>query len=275
MRFTRVELVERFTEMARPRRADRRRRSRHRSVGQVRGGRRHRPDRHLQLRAATGWPAAVRWPGCWPTATPTRSSWRWRAEVLPVVRHTPVLAGVNGTDPFMITDRFLRELADLGFAGIQNFPTVGLIDGVFRANLEETGMGYGLEVELVAAARAADLLTTPVRVLRGGRARHGRERGGHPGLSHGPDHRRFDRRGDRKVAGRLREPDRRVVGCRVGCPRGRAGAVPRRARLRCPTTPPTCWPAPDSATASTAPRPWSGCPPNRRSPPRPASSRLG
>ncbi len=83
------------------------------------------------------------------------------AEVLPVVRHTPVLAGVNGTDPFMITDRFLRELADLGFAGIQNFPTVGLIDGVFRANLEETGMGYGLEVDLVAAARAADLLTTP------------------------------------------------------------------------------------------------------------------
>jgi predicted TIM-barrel enzyme len=83
------------------------------------------------------------------------------AEVLPVVEHTPVLAGVNGTDPFMITDRFLRELADLGFAGIQNFPTVGLIDGVFRANLEETGMGYGLEVDLIAAAHEADLLTTP------------------------------------------------------------------------------------------------------------------
>ncbi|MCE0763595.1 phosphoenolpyruvate hydrolase family protein [Pseudonocardia kujensis] len=83
------------------------------------------------------------------------------AEVLPVVRRTPVLAGVNGTDPFMLTDRFLRELADLGFSGIQNFPTVGLIDGVFRANLEETGMGYGLEVDLVAAARAQDLLTTP------------------------------------------------------------------------------------------------------------------
>jgi predicted TIM-barrel enzyme len=67
-------------------------------------------------------------------------------EVLPVVRHTPVLAGVNGTDPFMLTDRLLAELADLGFAGVQNFPTVGLIDGVFRANLEETGMGYGLEM---------------------------------------------------------------------------------------------------------------------------------
>ena len=83
------------------------------------------------------------------------------AEVLPVVDHTPVLAGVNGTDPFMLTDRFLRELADLGFAGIQNFPTVGLIDGMFRANLEETGMGYGLEVDLIKAAHAADLLTTP------------------------------------------------------------------------------------------------------------------
>ncbi|MDI2032779.1 phosphoenolpyruvate hydrolase family protein [Saccharopolyspora sp. TS4A08] len=82
-------------------------------------------------------------------------------EVLPVVQRTPVLAGVNGTDPFMLRERFLRELKDLGFAGIQNFPTVGLIDGTFRANLEETGMGYGLEVELVAAAREADLLTTP------------------------------------------------------------------------------------------------------------------
>src|SRR5690348_10707362 len=83
------------------------------------------------------------------------------SEVLPVVKKTPVLAGVNGTDPFMLTDHFLQQLADLGFAGIQNFPTVGLIDGVFRANLEETGMGYGLEVDLVAAAHAADLLTTP------------------------------------------------------------------------------------------------------------------
>jgi len=82
-------------------------------------------------------------------------------EVLPVVRATPVLAGVNGTDPFMIPAQFLRRLIDLGFSGIQNFPTVGLIDGTFRANLEETGMGYGLEVDLVAQARALDLLTTP------------------------------------------------------------------------------------------------------------------
>jgi predicted TIM-barrel enzyme len=82
-------------------------------------------------------------------------------EVLPVVKRTPVLAGVNGTDPFMIPEPFLRRLVDLGFSGIQNFPTVGLIDGTFRANLEETGMGYGLEVELVARARSLDLLTTP------------------------------------------------------------------------------------------------------------------
>jgi predicted TIM-barrel enzyme len=82
-------------------------------------------------------------------------------EVLPVVKHTPVLAGVNGTDPFMIPDQFLRRLIDLGFSGVQNFPTVGLIDGTFRANLEETGMSYALEVELVARAREMDLLTTP------------------------------------------------------------------------------------------------------------------
>ena len=82
-------------------------------------------------------------------------------EVLPVVKHTPVLAGVNGTDPFMLPDRFLDELTALGFAGIQNFPTVGLIDGVFRANLEETGMGYGLEVSIIARAARKGMLTTP------------------------------------------------------------------------------------------------------------------
>ena len=82
-------------------------------------------------------------------------------EVLPVVRRTPVLAGVNGTDPFLLRDDFLRRLGQIGFSGVQNFPTVGLIDGVFRANLEETGMGYGLEVEMIRAARELDLLTTP------------------------------------------------------------------------------------------------------------------
>jgi predicted TIM-barrel enzyme len=82
-------------------------------------------------------------------------------EVLPVVRRTPVLAGVNGTDPFMIRDHFLGQLAALGFSGVQNFPTVGLIDGTFRQNLEETGMGFGHEVDLIRAAHALDLLTTP------------------------------------------------------------------------------------------------------------------
>src|SRR5215470_14182877 len=82
-------------------------------------------------------------------------------EVLPVVRHTPVLAGVNGTDPFMLREPFLKQLAEIGFSGIQNFPTVGLIDGVFRANLEETGMGYVLEIEMIRKARELDLLTTP------------------------------------------------------------------------------------------------------------------
>jgi predicted TIM-barrel enzyme len=82
-------------------------------------------------------------------------------EVLPVVKRVPVLAGVNGTDPFLILDDFLRRLADLGFSGVQNFPTVGIIDGQFRRNLEETGMGYVHEVEMIRAARRHDLLTTP------------------------------------------------------------------------------------------------------------------
>ena len=82
-------------------------------------------------------------------------------EVLPVVKHTPVIAGVNGTDPFMIVDEFLRRLIGLGFSGVQNFPSVGLIDGTFRANLEETGMGFGLEVDMIARAHSLDLLTTP------------------------------------------------------------------------------------------------------------------
>jgi len=82
-------------------------------------------------------------------------------EVITAVEHTPVLAGVCGTDPFMLRDRFLRQLGDLGFAGIQNFPTVGLIDGTFRANLEETGMGFAKEIDCIAAAHDLDLLTTP------------------------------------------------------------------------------------------------------------------
>jgi len=82
-------------------------------------------------------------------------------EVLPIVRETPVLAGVCGTDPFRLMPHFLGKLKGLGFSGVQNFPTVGLFDGTFRANLEETGMGYALEVEMVRTARELDLLTAP------------------------------------------------------------------------------------------------------------------
>jgi predicted TIM-barrel enzyme len=82
-------------------------------------------------------------------------------EVLPVVKHTPVLAGVNGTDPFVLMPQFLAELKAMGFSGIQNFPTIGLFDGTMRVSFEETGMGYGLEVDMIAEAHKLDLLTTP------------------------------------------------------------------------------------------------------------------
>ena len=82
-------------------------------------------------------------------------------EVLPVTRHTPVLAGVNGTDPFCIFDKFLDDLKAIGFSGIQNFPTVGIIDGNFRINLEETGMSYSQEIDLIALAHSKNMLTTP------------------------------------------------------------------------------------------------------------------
>lgn len=82
-------------------------------------------------------------------------------EVLPIIRHTPVLAGVCGTDPFRLMDSFLRELLGMGFAGVQNFPTVGLIDGTFRLNLEETGMGFGVEIDMIARAHELGLLTCP------------------------------------------------------------------------------------------------------------------
>jgi predicted TIM-barrel enzyme len=83
------------------------------------------------------------------------------AEVLPVVKNTPVLAGVNGTDPFVLMPNFLAELKSIGFSGVQNFPTIGLFDGKMRQSFEETGMSYALEVDMIAAAHALDLLTTP------------------------------------------------------------------------------------------------------------------
>ena len=83
------------------------------------------------------------------------------AEVLPIVRRTPVLAGVNGTDPFVLMHSLLDRLKDMGFSGVQNFPTVGLFDGIFRRNLEETGLGFGHEVDMIRSAHERDMLTTP------------------------------------------------------------------------------------------------------------------
>jgi predicted TIM-barrel enzyme len=99
--------------------------------------------------------------GLMPYGDATQIVLEMAADVLPIVKRTPVLAGVNATDPFRVMDRFLDEIKAMGFSGVQNFPTVGLIDGTFRANLEETGMSYGLEVDMIAQAHAKDLLTTP------------------------------------------------------------------------------------------------------------------
>ncbi len=99
--------------------------------------------------------------GCMPYGDANAIVVEMAGEVLPVVRETPVLAGVCGTDPFRLMPVFIDELKRIGFSGVQNFPTVGLCDGQFRQNLEETGMGYGLEVEMIGVAHAAGMLTTP------------------------------------------------------------------------------------------------------------------
>ena len=133
------------------------------------------------------------------------------AEVLPVVKNTPVLAGVNGTDPFRLMPVFLKQLKEMGFTGVQNFPTVGLIDGNFRANLEATGMGYDKEIETIAEAHELDLLTTPYVFDPDAGEGDGQGRRGHAGGARRADHRRHDRRrggadagrGDRAGAGRL------------------------------------------------------------------------
>ena len=149
------------------------------------------------------------------------------AEVLTVVKETPVLAGVCGTDPFRQMPLFLKQVKEVGFAGVQNFPTVGLYDGLFRKNLEETGMGYGLEVEMIRIAHAMDLLTTPycfnsaeatAMALAGANRRLD---GGYPGRSTG------ESAGDRQCGKvgqerryRLvsRRSDLRAAGCRICSP---------------------------------------------------------
>ncbi len=99
--------------------------------------------------------------GCMPYGDAKALVMEMANEVLPVVKKTPVLAGVCGTDPFRLMDKFLQQVKDVGFSGVQNFPTVGLYDGQFRLNLEETGMGYGLEVDMIGMAHELDLFTTP------------------------------------------------------------------------------------------------------------------
>ena len=99
--------------------------------------------------------------GCMPYGDANAIVMEMAYEVLPVVKNTPVLAGVCGTDPFRMMDVFLKQVIDVGFSGIQNFPTVGLCDGMFRQNLEETGMGFGLEVDMIRQANQLNLFTTP------------------------------------------------------------------------------------------------------------------
>ena len=115
-------------------------------------------------------------------------------EVLPVVKKTPVLAGVCGTDPFRVMDIYLKELKAQGFNGVQNFPTVGLIDGVFRQNLEETGMGYGLEVDMIRKAHELDMVTCPYVFDAEQAACNGRSGRGLPCRAHGSDDKGLYRR---------------------------------------------------------------------------------
>ncbi len=122
------------------------------------------------------------------------------AEVLPVVKKTPVLAGVNGTDPFRLMDVFLDEVKRVGFSGVQNFPTVGIMDGTFRANLEETGMSYGLEVDMIAQGARQGHADHALCLQRGRGRRDGQGRRRHHRVPHGADHRRRDRRRDRAEA---------------------------------------------------------------------------
>jgi predicted TIM-barrel enzyme len=189
-------------------------------------------------------------------------------EVLTAVHNTPVLAGVCGTDPFMIRDHFLREIKDLGFAGIQNFPTVGLIDGTLRANLEETGMSYSLEVEVIAQAHAMDLLTTPY-VFNVAEARQMTEAGAdivvaHMGLTtSGAIGAQTARTLDQSVRARCRPsptPANPCVPIAWCC--AMAGPSPPL------QTPATSWNAAPASRAFMAPAPWNACLWKSPSPPR-------
>ena len=186
-------------------------------------------------------------------------------EVLPVVKHTPVLAGVNGTDPFVLMPHFLAELKAMGFSGVQNFPTIGLFDGTMRQSFEETGMGFGLEVDMIAAAHALDLLTTPyvfnpdeATAMTGAGAdivvaHMGVTTGGSIGATR------------RKTLDALRRRDRRHRRRRARGARTTSSCSATAGRSPCRRTRATSWSAATAATASTARARWSGCRPRRRS----------
>ena len=182
------------------------------------------------------------------------------AEVLPVVKRTPVLAGVCGTDPMRRMERFLAEVKAAGFAGVQNFPTVGLFDGTFRANLEETNMGYGREVEMIRLAREMDLLTTPyvfnpdeaVRMAEAGAdilvAHMGLTTAGSIGAK------------TAKTLAAVRAADRRDGRGRPQGPRATCSSCATAARSPSPRTPPSSSSTARQSTDSTGPAPWSGSP---------------
>ncbi len=159
-------------------------------------------------------------------------------EVLPVVRHTPVLAGVNGTDPFILMPQFLRELKEMGFSGVQNFPTVGLFDGTMRQSFEETGMGFGLEIDMIAHGARAGPADHALCLQRRRGDRNGPGRRRHHRRPYGGDHRRQHRRHLGQDARPLRRP-RSTPSPRppAGCARTSSCSA-TAARSRCPRMPP-------------------------------------
>ena len=186
-------------------------------------------------------------------------------EVLPVVKTTPVLAGVNGTDPFVLMPQFLAELKGMGFSGVQNFPTIGLFDGVMRASFEETGMGYGLEVDMIRAGARAGSADHSLCFQSGGGHGHDQGRRGHHRRAYGRHGRRQHRRVQRKNPGYLRSRKSTrspsaamkvrkdvIVLCHGG-----PIAMPEDAELHTASMR-------TSATAFTAPAAWSACRPKSR-----------
>ena len=161
-------------------------------------------------------------------------------EVLPVVRETPVLAGVCGTDPFRLMDVFLDELIRIGFSGVQNFPTVGLIDGIFRINLEETGMGYDLEVERSAIAHEQGPADRAVRLRRRERGRDDERRRRRARAAHGPDHEGHDRREHGEDARRVGHARSRRCTTRPSRSTPRSSCSATAARSPSPRTRATC-----------------------------------